>query len=79
MQRNGYADKIFIFYTNGWKSTGEEAESVSMFLVLGKVFDRIKYRGVLWQVLRMYDVGGKLIRFRSYILICVKVKGNKSE
>ena len=50
-----------------------------MFLVLGKVFDRIKYRGVLWQVLRMYDVGGKLIRFRSYILICVKVKGNKSE
>ena len=48
------------------------------FMDVEKAYDRIN-REVLWQVLRMYDVGGKLLNtiksmyFNS--LTCVRVKG----
>ena len=47
-----------------------------------KDFDRVN-REALWQVLKMYDVGGKLLNGikSTYvnILACVRVKGGESE
>ena len=48
---------------------------------LEKAYDRV--REALWQVLRMYDVGGKLLNVMKSvyvnILSCVRVKGCESE
>ena len=48
------------------------------FMDLGKVYDRVN-RETLWQMLRMYDGGGKLLNGikRMYVnnLACVTVKG----
>ena len=50
--------------------------------MLGKAYDRVN-REAIWQVLIMYDVGGKLLKgVRSiYVnsLACVRVKGCESE
>ena len=47
-----------------------------------KAYDRVN-REALWQVLRMYDVGGKLLNGTKsmYVnsLACVRVKGGESE
>ena len=47
---------------------------------LEKVYDRVN-REALWQVLRMYDVGGKLLsRIKNMYydsLACVRVKGGE--
>ena len=52
------------------------------FMDLEKAYDRVN-REALWQVLRMYDVGGKLLNgIKSmYVnsLACVRVKGGESE
>ena len=52
------------------------------FMDLEKSYDRVS-REALWQVLRMYDVGGKLLNCIKgmYVnrLACVKVKGGESE
>ena len=52
------------------------------FMDLEKAYDRVN-REALWQVLRMYDVGGKLLNgIKSmYVnsLACVRVKGCESE
>ena len=52
------------------------------FIDLENMYDRVT-REVLWQVLRMYDVAGKLFNgIKSmYVdsLACVRVKGGKSE
>ena len=52
------------------------------FTDLEKAYNRVN-REFLWQVLRMYDVEGKLLsRIKSmYVdsLACVRVKGSKSE
>ena len=49
---------------------------------LEKAYDRVN-REALWQVLRMYDVGGKLLSSIKgmYVngLACVRVKGGESE
>ena len=42
------------------ESTGEKMSSVCRFYGPGKVYDRVN-REALWQVLRMYDMGGKLL------------------
>ena len=43
----------------------------------------VGFMEVLWQVLKMYDVGGKLLNGikNMYVnsLVCVRVKGGKSE
>ena len=52
------------------------------FLDLEKVYDRIN-REVVWQMLRMHDVGGKLLKGvkSMYVnsLACSRVKGGESE
>ena len=52
------------------------------FLDLEEVYDRVNWES-LWQVSKMYDVGGKLLSgIKSmYVdnLACVRVKGNESE
>ena len=52
------------------------------FMDLEKTYDRVN-REALWQVLRMYDVGGKLLNGIKSIyansLACVRVKGCGSE
>ena len=52
------------------------------FTDLEKAYDRVN-REVLWQVLRMYDVGGKLLNgIKSMYVhssVCVRVKGGESE
>ena len=52
------------------------------FMGMEKAFDRIN-RESLWQALKMYDVGGKLLNvIKSVyvnILACAKVKGCESE
>ena len=52
------------------------------FMDLEKAYDRINNE-TLWQVLRMYDVGGKLMNDIKTIyvnsLTCAKVKGCESE
>ena len=52
------------------------------FMDLEKVYDRIN-REVLWQVLRMYDVGGKLLNgiksMYAKSLACVRVKWDERE
>ena len=52
------------------------------FMVLEKANERVN-REALWQVLRMYDVGGKLLNgIKSmYVnsLVCVRVKGGEIE
>ena len=45
-----------------------------MFIDLEKAYDMVS-REALWQVLRMYDLGNKLLnRIKSVSLTCVKVK-----
>ena len=52
------------------------------FMDLEKAYDRVN-RGALWQVLRTYDGGGKLLnRFKSMFfkcLPCVRLKGGETE
>ena len=52
------------------------------FMDLKKAYDRV-HREVFWQVLRLYDVGGKLLNgIKSmYVnsLACLRVKGSESE
>ena len=40
-----------------------------IFMDLKKVYDRVN-REALWQVLRMYDVGGKLLNGIKSIYVC---------
>ena len=57
-------------------------QSVCGFYVPGEAYDRVN-REALWQVLKKYDVGGKLLYgIKSVyvkILACVRVKGCESE
>ena len=49
---------------------------------LEKAYDRVT-REALWQVLRMYDMGGKLFNGIESMYVnseaCVRVKGSESE
>ena len=46
------------------------------FMDLDKAYDRVN-REAVWQVLKMYDVGGKLLN--GINLACVRLKGGESE
>ena len=52
------------------------------FMELEKAYNRVN-RETLWQVLRIYDVGGKLLNDINSIFVnniaCVRVKGGESE
>ena len=60
----------------------EKKHSVYGFYGLEKAYDRVN-RGALWQVLRKYDVGGKLLNSIKSMYVnsqaCVGVKGGESE
>ena len=66
---------------------GEKAQEIKCrvyvgFMHLEKAYDRVN-REALWQILKMYDMGGKLLNgIKSmYVnsLSCVRVKGVESE
>ena len=48
------------------------------FMDLEKAYDRVN-REALWQVLRMYDVGGKLKSTYIDSLACVRANGGERE
>ena len=64
------------------ESTGEKCRVYVGFMDLETAHDRVN-REALWQVLRMYDEGGKLLNSikSMYVnsLACVRVKGDESE
>ena len=52
------------------------------FIDLEKAYDRVN-REAFWQVLRIYNVGGKLLSGHKNMYVdssdCVRVKGSESE
>ena len=69
------------------KQIGEKAKEKKCrvyvgFIDLEKAYDRVN-RKALWQVLRMYEVRGKLLSGIKNMYVdssaCVRVKGGKSE
>ena len=78
----GCVDQIFTLNQIGDKAK-EKNHSVYMgFIELEKAYDRVN-REALWQVMRMYDVGGKLLNGIKSMYVdssaCVRVKGGESE
>ena len=63
-------------------TTEKNVECMWVLWILEKLYDRINGEA-LWQLLRMYDVGGKLLSgIKSmYVdsLACVRVKGGETE
>ena len=74
----GCVDQIFTLKQIGEKAREKKCRAYVGFMDMEKAYDRL-YREVLWQVLRMYDVGSKLLNGikRIYVnsLACVRVKG----
>ena len=68
--------------TNKGKAHGKTRRVYIGFMDLEKAYDRVN-REDLCQVLRMYEVGGKLLNgiknMYANNLTCVRVKGGKSE
>ena len=75
-------DQIFTLKHIGEKAQGKKRRVYLGFIDLEKAYDRFN-REVLWQVLRMYDVWGKLLGGIKSIyvdsLACVIVKGGESK
>ena len=78
----GCVHLIFTIKQMGEKVREKKCRVYVGFMDLEKTYDRIN-REALWQVLRMYDVGGKLLNgikgMYVNILVCVSVKGDESE
>ena len=77
----GCADQIFTLKQIGEKAQEKKCRVCVGFMDLEKAYDRVN-REPLWQVLRMYDVGGKLfncIKSMYISLACVRVKGGEFE
>ena len=75
-------DQIFTIKQIGKKAREKKHKAYVGFIDLEKVYDRAK-REALWQVLKMYDVGGKLLSGIKSMYVdssaCVRVKGGESE
>ena len=56
----GCVDQIFILRQIGEKVQEKKCRLYVGFIDLENAYDRV-YREALWQVLRMYDIGGKLL------------------
>ena len=54
-------DQIFTLKQIGAKAREKKCRVYMGFMDLEKAYDRV-YKETLWQVLRMYDVGGKRLR-----------------
>ena len=78
----GFVDQIFTLKQIGEKAREKKCRVYVSFMDLEKAYDRVNREGI-WQVLRLYDVGGKLMNdIKSmYVnsLACVRVKGGESE
>ena len=78
----GCVDQICTLKQIGEKARERKRRVYVGFMDLEKAYDRVN-RETLWQVLKMYDVGGKLLNgIKSmYVnsLVCVIVKGGESE
>ena len=77
----GYVDQIFTLKQIGEKAREKKAVYVG-FIDMEKSYNRVN-KEALWQVLRIYDVGGKYLSgIKSmYVdsLACVRVRGGESE
>ena len=73
----GCVDQIFILKQIGEKPQERKRKVYMGFIDLEKLYNRVN-RVALWQVLRMYDVGGKLLNAIKSIYVyssaCVRVK-----
>ena len=78
----GCVDQIFTLKQIGEKAQVKKCTVYVSFMDLEKTYDRVN-REALWQVLRMYDVGGKLLNSikSMYVnsLAFVRVKVGESE
>ena len=78
----GCVDLIFIRKQIGEKAQKTKCRVYVDFMELEKAYDKVN-REELWRVLRIYDVGGKLLNGVKSIyvnsLACVKVKRGESE
>ena len=79
---SGYVDQIFTLKQMGEKAQEKKHRVHVSFIDLEKVYDKVN-RESLWRVLRMCDVGVKLLSgIKSMyvdLLVCVRVKGGESE
>ena len=75
-------DQIFTLKQTGEKEREKKCRMYVGFMELEKAYDRVN-RKALWQLLRMYDLSGKLLNgIKSmYVdnLACVRVKGCESK
>ena len=78
----GYVNQIFILKQIGKKAREKKCRVYVGLMDLEKAYDRVN-KEALWQVLKMYDVGGKLLNGIKSIyvnsLACVRVKGGETE
>ena len=78
----GCVDKIFTLKQIGEKGRQKKRRVHVGFIDFEKAYDRVN-REALWQVLKMYDVGGKLLSTIKSMYVdssgCVSVKGGESE
>ena len=75
-------DQVFTLKQIGEKAREKKCRVYGGFMDLEKAYDRVN-REALWQVLGMYDVGGKLLNGIKSICVksldCVGVQGGESE
>ena len=80
--RRGCVDQIFTLKQIGEEERDKKCRVYVSFMYLEKAYDWVN-REALWQILRMYDVGSKLLNGikRVYVnsLACFRVKGCESE
>ena len=78
----GCIDQIFTLKQIGERAREKKRRVYVGFIDLEKVYDGVN-REALWEVLRMYDVGGKLLSgiISMYVdsSACARVKGSESE
>ena len=76
-----YVDRVFTLNQMGKKTREDKFRVYVSFMDLKKAYDRVKMEA-LWQVLRMHDVGSKLLNNIKSVYInslsCVRVKGGES-
>ena len=81
-QGGGCVDQIFTLKQIGEEAQEKKSRMYVGFMDLQKAYDRIN-REAPWEVLRMYDVSGKLLNgiksMYGNSLACVRVKGSESE
>ena len=82
LEQGGGVDQIFILKHIVEKARERKCRVYVGFIDLEKAYDRVNSEA-LWQVLRMYNVGGKLLSgIKSMYVdssVCVRVKGGTSE